>query len=230
MPFNIKDDQLYYDDELLGSTSAIYVDHNELKGVPTTANLVRRTMPHRIDMVFVAGGSVVGIESKKANDLRDSFYQSRLARQIRTLIREVDIPCLMVRGIPVPQDIKWCQFFHKKLLKLWLNLVQLQCVGVYILPGPALDKDMEPWLSMYRATLVGGRVPLASLARTDQKPTKLRTSGWFLTNIKGVGAKFAAKLYKHFGSTRKALNATPEEWRELGVPQAAIDRKEEALK
>ena len=230
--FTIKGDDLLYDGVHFGPKSALYVDRNELKKLPRDG-VIRRTMPNRIDMVFVAGDSVIGVESKKPNDLNSSIHAGRLARQIRTLMKEVDVPCLLMRGIPqnpwgFESDNNTA--FNEDLFHVWVDLVRLQCLGVYILPGPELDEDVPKWLGFYRPSLAGGRTPLASIARTDKKAVKPGNKGWFLKNIKGIGGTIATKLHRHFGSTRNALLAKPEEWRELGISQKVVDRKEEALK
>ena len=87
--FRADGDDLYYNDIKFGPATNLYVDTNELKDIPDGMNswLVRRPMPSRIDMVFVAGDKVVGIESKKANDLRSSVISGRLSRQMRTCSR-----------------------------------------------------------------------------------------------------------------------------------------------
>ena len=231
--FTIKDDNLYHDGVLFGPTYNLYVDSNELKGIPYGVHswLIRRPMPSRIDMVFVAGDKVVGIESKKANDLRSSISQGRLSRQMRTLIDEVDVPCLLMRGVPKKwRGIKRQNSFNEDIFDIWEELVQLQALGVYILPGPYDDALVPKWFHRYRSALSGGRSALAAIKSTDTKRAKSKRKGWFLENIKGVGVKIATKLHSHFGSTRGALLAEPNEWRQLGVPKAVVDRKEEALK
>jgi ERCC4-type nuclease len=231
--FTIKNDKLYHDGVLFGPTYNLYVDANELKDVPYGVHswLIRRPMPSRIDMVFVAGDKVVGIESKKANDLRSSISQGRLSRQMRTLIDEVDVPCLLMRGVPKKwRGIKRQNSFNEDIFDIWEELVQLQALGVYILPGPYDDALVLKWLNRYGPALSGGRAALAAIKSTDTKRAKSKRKGWFLENIKGVGVKIATKLHSHFGSTRGALLAEPNEWRQLGVPKAVVDRKEEALK
>ena len=231
--FTIKNNNLYHDDVLFGPTYNLYVDSNELRGIPYGVHnwLIRRPMPSRIDMVFVAGDKVVGIESKKANDLTSSVHQHRLARQIRTLIEEVDVPCLLVRGIPKKwRGLKTMNVFNEDMFEVWLELVRLQALGVYILPGPKEDLLVPKWLGYYRPALSGGRAALAAIKQSDVKPAKSKHKGWFLTNIKGIGERIATKLHTRFGSSRGALLADSDEWRELGSPKAIIDRKEDALK
>ena len=101
---------------------------------------------------------------------------------------------------------------------------------MYILPGPNDDMLVPKWLEYYKPTLSGSRSALAVIKSSDTKPAKPKHTGWFLTNIKGIGERIATKLYNHFGSTRGALLAEPKEWRDLGVPKKVVERKEEALK
>jgi len=231
--FTIEGNSLYHDGVLFGPTYNLYIDANELKDIPHGVHswLIRRPMPSRIDMVFVAGDKVVGIESKKANDLKNSLTKGRLSRQMRTLISEVDVPCLLMRGVPKKwRGIKKQNVFNEDIFEVWKALVQFQALGVYILPGPSDDALVPKWLEYYKPTLSGSRAALAAIKPTDTKPAKAKHKGWFLTNIKGIGERIATKLYNRFGSTRRALLAEPEEWRELGVSQTVVERKEEALK
>ena len=108
-------------------------------------------MPSRIDMVFVAGGKVIGIESKKANDLKNSVLKGRLSRQMRTLMSEVDVPCLLMRGVPKKwRGIKKQNAFNDDMFEVWHELVSLQALGVIVLPGPLEDDLVLKWLSNYR--------------------------------------------------------------------------------
>ena len=231
--FKVKGDYLYHNDKLIGPKSVLYVDYNELTDIPkgTYDGLQHITMPLRVDMVFIAGDKVVGVESKKAKDLTASVHQHRLARQMRTLMSEVDVPCLLVRGIPKKwRGIKKMNTFNEDMFEIWAELVKYQALGVFILPGPAEDSLVPQWLGHYRPILSGGRAAIAALKQSDVKPAKAKHKGWFLTNIKGIGERIATKLHNHFGSTRGALLADPNEWRELGIPKAIVDRKKEVLK
>ena len=229
--FKVEGDCLYHDDVLLGPSDLLYHDSNELRGMFEGDGCVRMSMPHRIDMVFVAGDKVVGIESKKADDLTSSVHQHRLARQRRTLIDEVDVPCLLVRGIPKKwRGLKTMNVFNADMFEVWLELVRLQALGVYILPGPKEDSLIPKWLAYYRPALSGSRAALAAIKQSDVKPAKSKHKGWFLTNIKGIGERIATKLHDRFGSTRGALLADSDEWGELGISKAVIERKEDALK
>ena len=216
---------------MFGPTTNLYVDYNELRGIPSnTPGIEHRNMPSRIDMVFVAGGKVVGIESKQANDLKNSVVKGRLSRQMRTLMSEVDVPCLLMRGVPKKwRGIKKQNAFNDDMFEVWHELVGLQALGVIVLPGPVEDALVLQWLSKYRPLLTGSRAAVAAIKRTDVNPAKPRFPGWFLTNIKGVGERGAEKLYKRFGSTRKALLAEWGEWQKAGVSERVEQNKEDAL-
>ena len=117
--FTIQDDDLLYNGEYFGPKTALYIDSNELKKLKGEG-VVRRTMPSRIDMVFVAGDSVIGVESKKPGDLDTSIRAGRLARQMRTLMKEVDVPCLLLRN-----GSRGWHRFADDLFHVWVDIVLL---------------------------------------------------------------------------------------------------------
>jgi hypothetical protein len=230
--FKIEGDNLTHDGVVLGPKNHLYIDYNELKGIPLGVHdwLVRSPMPHRIDMVFVAGDKVVGVEAKKANDLKDSIAKGRLARQMNMLLGEVDVACVLMRGVPKKwRGIKRLNSFNEDIFYVWSHLVELQALGVFILPGPYDDALVPKWLSYYAKFLTGGRAALAAIKQSDIRPSKPQQPGWFLKNIKGVGDRIATKLHNHFGSTRSALLAEYGDWQRLGVSPKAEKNKEEAL-
>ena len=230
--FKVDGDFLYHDDVLIGPKNYLYIDYNELKGTlgKTPDWLHRIKMPHRIDMVFVAGEKVVGVESKKAKDLTDSINKSRLSRQLRMLLGEVDVPCLLMRGVPKKwRGIKRQTSFNEDLYHIWDELVSYQALGIFILPGPPEDELVPRWLKRYEEYLTGGRSPLAAIKQSDFHPVKPKHPGWFLKNIKGIGDRYATKLHNHFGSTRNALLAEYGDWQKLKIPQSSEISKEEAL-
>ena len=90
MRFTVQDNNLIWDNEILGSTTALYADANEkLVGKDVIGN---KQTPHRIDYLMVAGENVVGVESKTVNDLIASWVKGRLQRQLKVLYETVDIP------------------------------------------------------------------------------------------------------------------------------------------
>lgn len=223
MPFHVIGDFLYYDKKQLGPASALYVDSNELKHVKLTG-VVHLYMPRRIDMVFVADGKVVGVESKLPQDLTNSVSSKRLSRQIKTLRDEVDVVCVLVRGLPSNYG------FDIVYQAVWNDLVRLQALGVFILPGSANDEEVVAQLYKYREFLGAGRSALAAIAGTDSaKPTQ-RTPGWFMRGLRGVGVLKAAKLHKKFGSTRAALAASDDAWKEEKMSKKVLEERKEAMK
>ena len=231
--FKILNDNLYHDGVLMGPKTQLYVDSNELKEIPKDMSdtVIRMRMPHRIDMVFTTGDKVIGIESKKANDLHDSINKHRLSRQLRMLMSEVDVPCLLMRGIPKRwHGIKKQNAFNEDVFHIWWELVSYQALGIFILPGPSHDELVLPWLAQYSVYLAGGRSPLASIKQSDLQSAKPKQPGWFLKNIKGIGDRYATKLHNHFGSTRNALLADYGSWQEIKIPTSSEQSKEEALK
>ena len=219
--FRVSGDSLCYGDAVLGPRTALFVDSGELKGA--VDGIVRLNTPHRIDMVFCAGERVVGVECKLPQDLLSSHASKRLARQMRVLLDVVDVACLGLRGLPGGGFTAWAQ-------PLWNDLVRLQALGVVLLPLSSNDLYVPAQFAEYSEFLSGGRAPLAAVAGTDKARRVSRGPGWFLKMLKGVGPVAAAKLHGKFGSTRAALNATADEWRELKVSQKVIDRREEAMK
>lgn len=194
----------------------VFVDRGEFK---RAVGVIRRLNPKRIDVMFSAEGKTVGIESKKPDDLTSSVRSHRLARQLRTLLGAVDVPCLMLRGGWPALDWKW-----EVPLDVYVVLVSAQMMGIVVLPGPVDDADLVPWLEAYRPVLLGkARVKIA-LAGSDKK----RPPG-LLRAIPGVGVKQEEKLLAAFGSVKEALFADDEEWKRVGVGRAIIANRARAF-
>jgi ERCC4-type nuclease len=223
--FTITNGAICYDGRELGPTSSLLVDRNEPEftacgpsGLGRFDSVVHIPMPRRVDYIFTAGDKVVGVESKKPEDFTASSDERRLARQMRTLLQEVDVACLMLRPLTAPPR-----------LDLWQALVKLQCLGVVILPGPQDSLNIGRVLASYRPSLADGRVVLSVLAGTDrhrERPT--RTPGWFLRNIRGIGPALAQNLHTRHGSTRAVFTSSREQLR-LDVSPIVADRIEDAL-
>ena len=221
--FTIKGKEVWYKNKVLGPKTALHVDKDELK-YATAAGIKRHpTMPLRVDMVMCAAGKVIGIESKLPQDLIDSQKKRRLARQMRALLNECDIACLMVRGLP---DYMGCSM---EFQSLWNDLVRLQALGVIILPASQDHDDIVKQLAKYAEFLTDKKAPLAAIAGTDKKKLKKSDKGWFLTGLKQLGSVTAMRLHDHFGSTKAALNASDKEWQALKVSKKLIKRRNEAM-
>jgi hypothetical protein len=235
--YHVRDDGLYFGARRLGSTTGLYADAGDFPGLKGCAGVRVKRTPGRIDLVFVAGDKVVGLESKRPSDLMSSQSSGRLARQVRKMRDIVDVPGVLLRGLPqIPTFNGLVYEWPEEYLQespdrpgLWDDLVRLQMLGVMLLPGPISDSAIPKWLQVYRPILADTRNVLSVLARSDHQQVKSRQPGWFLTWLKGIGPATAAKLHVKFGSTRAALNASDQEWKDMGVGNKVIERRKEAM-
>ena len=178
-------------------------------------------MPSRIDCVFTAGDLVIGGESKRAQDLVDSTRSRRLARQMRVLIDNVDIPALLLRSY-LPD------FNSLDNLDVMFNLLCLQQLGVRILPLPYESHAALTYLLRYREALVNdSRTPLSAIRGSDERKVE---GGSLLRKIKGIGPTMEAKLREEFGSTLAVLKASEEELRKAGMSVKVVERMKEMVK
>ena len=212
--FSVRDGQLWFDERKLGPSGGLYVDHGELPTLTEKQGVVHLSMPARIDMAFVAGTRVVGCEAKRPSDFVGSVYARRLQRQVRTLLANVNVACVILRG-GVPS------FDDPFTLKL---LVELQALGVVLLPCPKSDADTLAMLAMYRPVLAdGSRAALAAIAGTDKK----REPGSLLRAVKGIGPQKEHDLRVRYGSAlgafTKLVEATEDERKEAKVSQKVLD-------
>jgi hypothetical protein len=195
---------------------------------------VHRRTPGRVDLVFTAGDKVVGLESKKPGDLVTSQACRRLARQIRTLREIVDVPGILLRGLPGNQGFHEYMFNSSYLGSgskpgLWDDLVRYQYLGVVVIPGPMHDLHIPDWLVKYKPILADTRNVLSALARTDQTPHKGREPGWLLRSVKGVGPVLQGKLITKYGSSRRALMASDAGWKALGATDKTLNYRRDML-
>ena len=215
MPFEVGDGLLFHDGVSLGSASALYADPGELPGLGTTDGVVHMTMPFRIDCVFVVGDKVVGCESKRPQDLVDSTRNRRLARQIRTLIEQTDIPTLLIRGV-MPD------FNSTPNMDIMQNLVCLQQIGVTLLPCPYDSHLTLQYLARYRNALnPDSRTPLSAIRGSD---TRKREDTSLLRRIRGVGPALEERLLASFATPIGVLSASQEELLEAGASQTMAKR------
>ena len=171
-------------------------------------------------MVCTAGDKVVGVESKKLDDLRSSISARRLARQIRTLQAEVDVPCLLMRG-PLP-DLRACPW--SEYADIFIYLVSVQMLGVTILWGSGDDFQVRRALEAYRPLLAGGRPVLVGVAGTDQrKPATL------LRAVPGIGRGMETRLLSALGTPRQVFNASAEQLREAGATRRVVENLQKML-
>ena len=70
--FAVKGKYLWWDDELLGNASALYLDPHEANYLTEKDGVVHKTLPNRVDGLMVDdSGDVVVIESKKPDADKD---------------------------------------------------------------------------------------------------------------------------------------------------------------
>ena len=221
MPFQLSEHHLYFDGKKLGPRAALYVDSAEFMGLDKRYGVVRMVMPLRIDAVFIAGDAVVGCESKKVKDLIDSTRSRRLARQVRTLVENVDIPTVLVRG-------EFPDFNTVEFLDVMRNLVCLQRLGVTLLPLPLDSVTALEFLSEYKKVLMPESRTMLSAVRGDDK-RKVDEKQSLLKSIKGVGSVLDGSLLATFGTPLQVLSATFDELVSAGCSKTVAKRIKELV-
>lgn len=240
--YNIRGDSLYYNDELLGPKTALYCDTNELRfmtDIDKATGIIRRTLPDRIDFLFVAGTQVVGCESKKPTDLVQSHAEGRLGRQLTTISTVCDRTLLVLRGGFDVHYLRGLAELEKGRRNRWNPevlfvdvFVRYPMLGIQVVGVPDNDDDIPFWLNLYRMALMNPAGDIRALARTDIRPSRkyLDEPGGYLRHIPGVGKVTAAKLHKTFGSTKAALNAPRKKWLELKMSKKIVDKRDGLMK
>ena len=178
--------------------------------------------PEHVDILFEAGEKVVGVESKTWSDLATSRTNGRLARQLRTLLELVDISVLLIRGEP-RVDLPWEQYREERL-----ECARWQAMGAVVISGPFQDAHLADYLQACRPILAGGRNALKAVAVHEREP-KERQPGWLLRRIPYVGPELSRRLIAKFGTTRAALVASDEAWKELKVPDRVLEARRQAM-
>ncbi len=248
MALTISGENIYISpDEILGDKHFLHVDYNELKGQNESNKVIHHTMPGRIDMIFAAGDKVIGVESKKPEDLINSIMNRRLARQFKKLREMVDIPILLIKG-PIPEEIELMAWENKKKFRVvydWYHTIttkttygteyrslgnalfecaRWQMLGGIVLYGSEYDYEIPPYLLSCRKFLSGGQNVLMALAGDDRKvKPKTNYKGWLLECIPGIGKTTALKLwnaaaiYSNLSPTLCILNASEENLKKWGA-------------
>lgn len=250
--FRVQDSLLFHGDTLIGPTQLIHVDHNELRG-ENWSTQHHDEMPHRIDLVMVSEGKVIGAECKRVPDLLSSFESKRLARQFRTLREQVDLPVLIVRGNPFAEfeytrrdgrRIKYTldpivagriytrmNLEFRSLQPLFEEFTRWQMLGAVVLFAPEDDAAFVPFMLAQRALLGGTRNVLSAIAGTDRTPPKERAPGWLLRRIPSIGRAASVKAHTAVGSTAGVFAGVQlGEGKKLGLHTNQIVAIEEALK
>lgn len=218
--FQVRNNDLYFDQQRLGPKSGLYVDSGELPTLHIEQGVRHLRMPYRIDAVFLADQRIVGVESKRRDDLISSIRSRRLARQMRTLHAVVDAPVLLLRGgLPDFDDGDYADIFY--------TLLAHQCIGTFLLFAPSSDEGVLRTLYAARSVLAtGSRSPLVAVAGEENNFVK---TGGLLRGVKGLGPRMEERLRNEFGSTLAALNAGEAGWERVGVSPGVRQRLQEAL-
>ena len=217
--YSVQENELYFDDLLIGGAEAIYVDSRQsdmLKFVKR--GLYPTEWPRLVvkqlsvgDYIFVTpSGMTVGIESKTAGDFQTSKDKQRLQRQSRDLIASVDIAMWGLLLLPGEEWSTPCL----------TDMVKWQAMGgsIQILPW---DVYQTAQVLVELRTIMQPGTHLRSVLRGDdwKRPEEIEMSpcATALRRIfTGVGVRIAMLLdNKYEGDIIKALNAPEEEWREI---------------
>lgn len=230
MRYYVRDDSLYvFTDEgverRLGPREDVYAYPREFPSLRPSDGVHTLSLPGRLDFVFAAGPAVVGGESKRPNDFVASRDSRRLSRQLRLLVEVVDIPVLALRGGVL-------SFNEASLRDALVDLVGVQCGGVYILPLPDDDRAALKLIREYQEVLR----PESSRARrafagTDER--KRDGQGGLLRTVKGIGPAMERRLRAEIGDTLEVLQEArdrPDILRALKIPEAVIQRLQEGTK
>jgi hypothetical protein len=217
--YSVKENELYFDDLLIGGTDTIYVDSRQgdmLKFVkrglyPTEWPRLAVKQLSVGDYIFVTpSGMTVGIESKTAGDFQTSKDKQRLQRQSRDLIASVDIAMWGLLLLPGEEWSTPCL----------TDMVKWQAMGgsIQILPW---DVYQTAQVLIELRTIMQPGTHLRSILRGDdwKRPEEIEMSpcATALRRVfTGVGVRIAMLLdNKYEGDIIKALNAPEEEWREI---------------
>jgi hypothetical protein len=219
--YNVQENELYFDDLLIGGSDAIYVDSRQSDMLTFAKRGLYPTEWPRLvvkqlsvgDYVFVTpSGMTVGIESKTAGDFQTSKNKQRLQRQSRDLIASVDIA--MWGLVLSPGDI-WST-------PCLTDMAKWQSMGgsIQVLPW---DVYQTAQVLIELRTIMQPGTHLRSILRGDdwKRPEEIPMSPCATAlrrMFTGVGVRIAMLLDdKYEGDIVKALTAPEEEW--LSIPR-----------
>jgi ERCC4-type nuclease len=206
-------------------TSDIYVDGNQdyaaaLKGVK---GFTICQLP--CDLAWVdKNGKLVGVEEKKSGDFATSSRSRRLARQLRGIKYEADIPVIGLRMSPGLYSDLWSTDIND-----CLSIAEWAPRGLVLLLPSNPDK-MSDFLPRLREALEKENVRV--LAGNDRKrPTDISPFRQALMRLfTGCGKVTAAKIDTYFRERRyslsMALSAPNEMWKKAGAHKGVIKQLE----
>ena len=217
--YSVQENELYFDDLLLGDADAIYVDSRQSDMLKFAKRGLYPTEWPRLvvkqlsvgDYIFVTpSGMTVGIESKTGGDFQTSKDKQRLQRQSRDLIASVDVAMWGLLLLPGEEWSTPCL----------TDMVKWQAMGgsIQILPW---DVYQTAQVLVELRTIMQPGTHLRSILRGDdwKRPEEIEMSpcATALRRIfEGVGVRIAMLLdNKYGGDIIKALSAPDEEWKEI---------------
>ena len=217
--YSVQENELYFDDLLLGDADAIYVDSRQSDMLKFAKRGLYPTEWPRLvvkqlsvgDYIFVTpSGMTVGIESKTGGDFQTSKDKQRLQRQSRDLIASVDVAMWGLLLLPGEEWSTPCL----------TDMVKWQAMGgsIQILPW---DVYQTAQVLIELRTIMQPGTHLRSILRGDdwKRPEEIEMSpcATALRRIfEGVGVRIAMLLdNKYGGDIIKALSAPDEEWKEI---------------
>ena len=219
MGYSVQENELYFDDLLIGDADAIYVDSRQSDMLKFAKRGLYPTEWPRLvvkqlsvgDYIFVTpSGMTVGIESKTGGDFQTSKDKQRLQRQSRDLIASVDVAMWGLLLLPGEEWSTPCL----------TDMVKWQAMGgsIQILPW---DVYQTAQVLIELRTIMQPGTHLRSILRGDdwKRPEEIELSpcATALRRIfEGVGVRIAMLLdNKYGGDIIKALSAPDEEWKEI---------------
>ena len=219
MGYSVQENELYFDDLLIGDADAIYVDSRQSDMLKFAKRGLYPTEWPRLvvkqlsvgDYIFVTpSGMTVGIESKTGGDFQTSKDKQRLQRQSRDLIAAVDVAMWGLLLLPGEEWSTPCL----------TDMVKWQAMGgsIQILPW---DVYQTAQVLVELRTIMQPGTHLRSILRGDdwKRPEEIEMSpcATALRRIfEGVGVRIAMLLdNKYGGDIIKALSAPDEEWKEI---------------
>jgi len=217
--YSVQENELYFDDLLIGDADAIYVDSRQSDMLKFAKRGLYPTEWPRLvvkqlsvgDYIFVTpSGMTVGIESKTGGDFQTSKDKQRLQRQSRDLIASVDVAMWGLLLLPGEEWSTPCL----------TDMVKWQAMGgsIQILPW---DVYQTAQVLVELRTIMQPGTHLRSILRGDdwKRPEEIELSpcATALRRIfEGVGVRIAMLLdNKYGGDIIKALSAPDEEWKEI---------------
>ena len=170
------------------------------------------------DYAFSCNGLLVGIERKQISDFLNSFQTGRLSEQVRSLIEEYDLPCLLVEGewkMELDGRLSFRSgefgtrfmrsgFYYQSIES---SLVLLQLAGVIVVRWPSHDTARQI-ASLYHLLSKGEHTLLRRRSRPQIVTLEpaYTEAVWCLAAIPGIGPETAQAILEVTGSLSSAFD------------------------